>query len=306
VARWTFVRKPVWRGIGIGLACALVAWLLAGTGLFRGLEDWVLDAWFSWRGRRDSGTRVVLIGLDDASLNALRKPSAFLSPELAEVVRHVSREGAAAIGIDLLVPESMGQQPEIEAPGGAGDARPMGEVVREAGNVVLPVGQLGDELLRSLLPWRAKALDPATAIHPQYAALRFPQPCTVDDARKCLTPKEVALLFAVGADTSYVLLLQAPPDKEDKAQGISIHPLPGRAALADKVASLVDPVRLELPGGARPLGAELYRLLLAPIAQHIKGKNLVIVADGPLCQLPFELLVEGADDQHDGRYTGRG
>jgi CHAT domain-containing protein len=41
------------------------------------------------------------------------------------------------------------------------------------------------------------------------------------------------------------------------------------------------------------LGAELYEVLLQPLAAKPEGKDLVVVADGELCRLPFEVLVEG-------------
>jgi CHAT domain-containing protein len=138
--------------------------------------------------------------------------------------------------------------------------------------------------------------------NPQYAALRFPRPCTVEQARQSLDTNEVALLFAAGEDASYVLLLQGRPAKDDKAEGIVLYPIAGGKELRGKVEALVQRERLELPGGVRSLGVELYKLLLGPLAKQIDGKDLAIVADGPLCHLPFELLVEGADQKNDGRY----
>src|SRR5207244_1033968 len=47
------------------------------------------------------------------------------------------------------------------------------------------------------------------ATRPQYAALRFPKPCTLEEARRCLGEREVALLFALGGEASYVVVLHA-------------------------------------------------------------------------------------------------
>jgi CHAT domain-containing protein len=128
---------------------------------------------------------------------------------------------------------------------------------------------------------------------PGYAALRYPQPCSFDQARACLRPNEVALWFAPGQSLSCVLLLEGRPDPADKARGVAIYRLPGTAEFADKVATLTDPEFLRQDDDARALGAELYRLLLGPVAKRIKGKDLVLVPDGVLCHLPFELLAEG-------------
>jgi hypothetical protein len=100
--------------------------------------------------------------------------------------------------------------------------------------------------------------------YPQYANLRFPVPCTLAEACACLDPNEVALLFAIGPDTSYVLLLPGTPAQDDSAEGLALYPLPGRRALQERVQALTQREELELPDGGRDLGAELYSLLLAP------------------------------------------
>src|SRR5262249_34614785 len=66
--------------------------------------------------------------------------------------------------------------------------------------------------------------------------------------------------------------------------------------LADLVAALTDRDCLTLPARLRCAGAEIYQALLGPLKERIKGKDLVLVPGGPLCQLPFELLIE------DGKY----
>jgi CHASE2 domain-containing sensor protein len=164
---WPFLQalvlKPVLRGAGLGLLCGLAAWLVSQTGICRSLEDSVLDGWFLYRGARPTAARVVVIGLDDDSLNELRKPAAWASPELAVVVRHVHEQGAAAIGLDLFVPQSMSDLPEIENEDGKGEAAPLGEVILDAGTVVLPELHVGDRWERPLRQWQARALHPELA-----------------------------------------------------------------------------------------------------------------------------------------------
>src|SRR5262249_52364573 len=41
------------------------------------------------------------------------------------------------------------------------------------------------------------------AAYPQYAALMHPKACSIDEARACLAPDEVALLYVLGSDASY-------------------------------------------------------------------------------------------------------
>jgi adenylate cyclase len=150
--------NATWRGLLTGLLCALLVWLMLSLFLPAGVDDWLFDECFLWRGQRATGARIVLVGLDEKSLQELHKPVSFLSPELAQVVRHVHKQGPSAIGIDLFVPEDMSSFRDIAEPGSIGDARPMGLAVREAGNVVLARWRLADGWQRPLLQWRALAL----------------------------------------------------------------------------------------------------------------------------------------------------
>jgi CHAT domain-containing protein len=61
--------------------------------------------------------------------------------------------------------------------------------------------------------------------------------------------------------------------------------------LREKVGTLIQRNTLERQRLSRTFGAELYRLLLLPIAEKIGKRDLVIVPDGPLASLPFEMLV---------------
>src|SRR5262249_29307343 len=91
---------PSLRGALVGALCGLAAWAVAQQPLLRGLEDWLQDASFAWRGARPSATKVVVVGIDDTTLAGLPKPLAALSPELAAVVTYLKGRGAAAIGLD--------------------------------------------------------------------------------------------------------------------------------------------------------------------------------------------------------------
>jgi len=116
----------------------------------------MLDAWFYYRGPRPTQARVVLIGIDDDTLKLpdLRKPLAFLSPELATVVRYAHGQGAAAIGLDVLIPIELRDRHELREP--EGDSRLLGKAVLETGNVVL-AGLLEGEGLELPLPeWQLK------------------------------------------------------------------------------------------------------------------------------------------------------
>src|SRR5262249_48166563 len=107
-----------------------------------------------------TSARVVLVGLDDRSLRDAGKPAAFLSPELAEVVTLLKARGAAAIGLDLIVDESLQDSPDFARLLGA---EKLGQAVVDAGNVGLARRRVREpgEPERWLLPlaaWRLKSL----------------------------------------------------------------------------------------------------------------------------------------------------
>ena len=148
-----FRRPPIHAGWGalLGALCGLVAWWLAAQPIPRGLEEWFQDGSFALRGPRETASKVIIVGLDDASLAALPKPLAFASPELAGVVTFLREHGARAIGIDVLVPETLDGFPGLE---GAA----LGHAAAVAENVVLPA--VLDDSGRLLLPLRTWQVAP--------------------------------------------------------------------------------------------------------------------------------------------------
>jgi class 3 adenylate cyclase len=150
----SLVKRPsraTWRGALIGAACGLVAWLFALTPFGRGSEDWLQDANFAYRGARESATRIVIVGLDDDSLEKLPKPMAAASPELAEVVAYLHDRGAKVIGLDVFVPETLDGYDRAPGLGGAR----LGLAAARAGNVILPAARGdGGRLVRPLTSWQ--------------------------------------------------------------------------------------------------------------------------------------------------------
>jgi CHAT domain-containing protein/tetratricopeptide (TPR) repeat protein len=132
--------------------------------------------------------------------------------------------------------------------------------------------------------------------YPQYAALKYPKPCPLAQARAVLAPSEVALLFVPGEERSYLLLVEGQPAPDDKAQGLAIYPLPSRDDLADGVSRLTERDTFETQAKACAVAKQAYDLLLVPVKDRIRGKDLVIVPGESLAYVPFEALLE------DGRY----
>ena len=131
--------RPTWRGALIGAFCGLASWVIALHPFFQGLEEWCQDACFAYRGRRDSVARVILVGIDDATLVALPKPLTSISPELGEVVTYLRDRGARAVGLDLMIPETLDDYDLNNDLGGSA----LGLAAGRAGKVVLPI-ILGD------------------------------------------------------------------------------------------------------------------------------------------------------------------
>jgi class 3 adenylate cyclase/CHASE2 domain-containing sensor protein len=139
------------RGALVGAICGLAAWAVAQQSFLRGVEDWLRDGGFAWRGTRPSATKVVVVGIDDGTLAGLPRPLAALSPELATVVAYLKARGAAAVGLDLIIPATLD---EYDLEHGL-DGKALGLAAALAGNVVLPVlvGD-NDELVRPLTTWQ--------------------------------------------------------------------------------------------------------------------------------------------------------
>src|SRR5262249_38674653 len=91
-----------------------------------------------------------------------------------------------------------------------------------------------------------------------------------------------------------------------KGQGLTLFQLAGGKELDPLVDTLLAPQTLQRPALARPIADKLGQKVLGPLAERLAGKDLLIVADGTLGLLPFELLREGGQwlvEQHQIRYA---
>ncbi len=137
----------------IGVVCAAVCWCLGQTSLLRVLEEREFDGCFAFRGSRDTTANVIIVALDEDSLQEIDKPLMLLSPELAQVVGYAHDGGAAAIGVDFLIPGSNTTM-EYLLPGQPGSLEAMGQAVGRSGRVVLPQWMLvGEQPLRPPFEW---------------------------------------------------------------------------------------------------------------------------------------------------------
>jgi len=83
--------------------------------------------------------------------------------------------------------------------------------------------------------------------------------------------------------------------------GIERHELPGSAAIEKLVTNYRDIVEHSVrdPIAASAAGAELWRMLIAPVAPHLrKGERLIVIPDGALHRLNLETLVAPSPHPH--------
>src|SRR5439155_24816392 len=130
---------------------------------------------------------------------------------------------------------------------------------------------------------------------PAYTELINPRPATIERARSALRPGEALLATYVGEERTYVW---AVPKTGPVA--FAVVPL-GVSAIGSSVATL----RKALDSGARTLqdipafdvrlAHDLYRQILEPVkAGWESARSLIVVAHGPLTQIPWTLLPTSA------------
>ena len=130
---------------------------------------------------------------------------------------------------------------------------------------------------------------------PSYAALAEPQKLSVGDLQRLLDPNTLLLEYSLAEDGSYVWLVSndslrvfaLPKRAEIEAVARRVYNLVTlRNSASDK--SVVDEAaaKKQYEGAAK----RLSQMLLGPVAGLLKGRRLVIVADGALQFIPFAAL----------------
>jgi len=123
------------------------------------------------------------------------------------------------------------------------------------------------------------------AANPRYAALTQPEPLSLKDIQQQVLDGDTLLLeYALGDKRSYVWAVTHT--------AINGYELPRRAEIEAAARRFYDllPRRTEARGELQKAGAQLSRMLLAPVAGHLAKKRLAIVADGALQYVAFAAL----------------
>ncbi|MCH9050261.1 MAG: CHAT domain-containing protein [Proteobacteria bacterium] len=139
---------------------------------------------------------------------------------------------------------------------------------------------------------RAALMEEIERRFPDYADLINPKPATIAEARAALKPGEALIATYVGEEQTYVWAVPKTGEVE-----FAVAPL-GRERLAAVVRDLrraLDPRATKLgdiPAFEVRLSYRLYKALLAPVkAGWRNARSLLVVAHGPLGQLPLSVLV---------------
>jgi CHAT domain-containing protein len=122
--------------------------------------------------------------------------------------------------------------------------------------------------------------------NPLYASVQYPKPITLTNLQKILKQDEIMLeyflspggvyCFVITKNNYTVVKLSVTEEELRKSVG----------ALLENINGLIRGETFD-----QTTAGNLYDILIKPFEAHIKGKTLIIVPDGILARLPFELLV---------------
>jgi CHAT domain-containing protein len=210
------------------------------------------------------------------ALGASSARAAARDPDLADLVRREQDAQKQVAALYGLLANVMSRPTDQRNPGAVQDLRVRIDQLRGA---------------------RAALMEEIEQRFSDYAELINPRPATIEDARLSLGPGEALIATYVGENRSFVWAI---PQQGEVA--FAAAPL-GR----ERVATVVADLRQALAPNAQTLGGipdfdvalahRLFESLLAPVKGGWgEAESLLVVAHGPLGQLPFSVLVTAPAD----------
>jgi CHAT domain-containing protein/tetratricopeptide (TPR) repeat protein len=124
--------------------------------------------------------------------------------------------------------------------------------------------------------------------NPLYASVQYPKPIDLPDLQqKVLRQDEVLLEYFLSPQGVYAFIIT--PGRYEVVKIAD-----SDREIQDEVSQLLKNVGEEVRQGKdfdRTIAQKLHKLLLAPVAGWLDNRTLIIVPDGVLARLPFEMLV---------------
>ena len=124
--------------------------------------------------------------------------------------------------------------------------------------------------------------------NPRYAALKYPEPITLSETQRMLDDDTVLLSYSLGESESFLFAVSRTD--------FQVKRLPAEKTLEANVQKLLAAITDKnnpAPAEYRRHAANLSQQLLQPVSRMLAGKKrLIIVADGALHRLPYEVLFQ--------------
>jgi len=119
--------------------------------------------------------------------------------------------------------------------------------------------------------------------YPRYAALKYPKPCTLAEARACLGPNETALLFVPGAEASYLLTVDGGAG--GGSAKVAVYALPSAAKLTRIVEAITRPQALRASRGFAAIEPDRERMRNGEGVDSLSRAFLYAGSRAVLCSL---------------------
>jgi CHAT domain-containing protein len=238
----------------------------------------------------------------EQAFNISEKAHARSLLELLEESRIDIREGADPI----LLEQARLLQQDLNSKADRHTQLIAGQKSAEAAEIENEISQLADQYDQLEVQIKLKS--------PRYAALTQPQPLTLLAVQQQVLDENSLLLeYALGEERSYlwavtrteVTSFELPSRAEIEAAAREVHgslianqPIPGETVEQRQARGAT--ASGQLPAQI----ANLSKILLNPIAARLGTRRLLIVADGALLYIPFQILNKPADPSQNGSEAG--
>jgi CHAT domain-containing protein len=204
------------------------------------------------------------------ALGASGARAAAVDPELADIVRKEQDACQHIDALETILSEAIAIPSDQQNPDALEDLKDTIESIKHARSVLL------DEIKRRF---------------PKYADFTNPKPVTFSLAQKHLRPREALVVIFPAASYTYVWAIPHNGDVHFKVVSLNEADL-HRIVEQLREAIEIDPGTFgDIPAFDFTRAYDLYSKLLKPVQKGWRhAKDLIVVAHGPLAQLPFSLL----------------